>query len=318
MIRVSEVTSWTLNSLMNKRGLAGSSLREGSATGVFAGTMAAPTSTLYESLMCRPGVKVECRVHRGIRQGCGFSGFLYSVPIELLLCKIREVISGFRIPNCSTSLSVSAYADDIVAMPSQQSTEEQLQQQIAGQYCEGLQAELEELSRNLGAFFSDRAKGALVRVRFQMLREMDAPSSFFFNLEKKCGESKHMHALYMSDGRLSSDTSEVRGRAVEFYSDLYKAESCDDACVDTLVADLPKLTMGDVDSLELPLTLDELQTAVSQMAPGRAPGIAGLPVEFYKTFWEQIGRDLFLMFDRVYTGWWSAAELQGSGADSVA
>ncbi|KAI4883508.1 hypothetical protein NFI96_029469, partial [Prochilodus magdalenae] len=435
-------------------------------------------------------------VHRGIRQGCGFSGFLYSVPIELLLCKIREVISGFRIPNCSTSFSVSAYADDIVAMshldlfilhasiyeqefifvnvyapntgrdraamsttlrtePSQYNQDAilvlggdwnctldftmdrtgdeshmlsesdlkgvvtvnnlvdcwrikhptlkqftwlkavdgrtsaarldrfyipaphcnrlvgaqvvpvsfsdhsavvihlaisaehrraaywkfnvrllqdaafcssfqafwarwserkagvsslrqwwdvgkaqiklfcqlytayttsegkralaalersiaQLQQQIAGQHCEGLQAELEELRRNLGAFFSDRAKGALVRARFQMLREMDAPSSFFFDLEKKCGESKHMHALYMSDGRLSSDTSEVRGRAVEFYSDLYKAESCDDACVDTLVADLPKLTMGDVDSLELPLMLDELKTAVSQMAPGRA------------------------------------------------
>ncbi|KAI4890365.1 hypothetical protein NFI96_008162 [Prochilodus magdalenae] len=175
----------------------------------------------------------------------------------------------------------------------------QLQQQIAGQHCEGLQVELEELRHDLGSFFFDRAKGALVRARFQMLREGDAPSSFFFNPEKKCGETKHMHALYMSDGRLSSDTSEIRERAVEFYSDLYKAESCDDACVDTLVAGLPRLTMGDVDSLELPLMLDELQTAVSQMAPGRAPGIDGLLVE---TFWEQIGHDLFLMLTECIQG----------------
>ncbi|KAI4885592.1 hypothetical protein NFI96_030074 [Prochilodus magdalenae] len=119
----------------------------------------------------------------------------------------------------------------------------QLQQQIAGQHCEGLQVELEELRCNLGSFFSDRAKGALVRARFQMLREMDAPSSFFFNLEKKCGETKHMHALYMSDDRLSSDTSEIRERAVEFYSDLYEAVACDDACVAALVADLLRLTM---------------------------------------------------------------------------
>ncbi|KAI4891758.1 hypothetical protein NFI96_005206 [Prochilodus magdalenae] len=178
----------------------------------------------------------------------------------------------------------------------------QLQQQIAGHHCEGLQAELEELHHDLGSFFSDRARGALVRARFQTLREMDAPSSFFFNLEKKCGEAKRMHALYMSNGRLSSDTGEVRDRAVEFYSDLYKAESCDDACVDTLMADLPKLTVGDVDSLDLPLTLDELKTAVSQMAPGRAPGIDGLPVEFYKTFWEQIGHDLFLMLTECIQG----------------
>ncbi|KAI4890364.1 hypothetical protein NFI96_008161 [Prochilodus magdalenae] len=43
-------------------GLAGSPLRGGSATGVFAGTMAAPTSTLYESLTRRHDVRVECRV----------------------------------------------------------------------------------------------------------------------------------------------------------------------------------------------------------------------------------------------------------------
>lgn len=30
-----------------------------------------------------------------------------------------------------------------------------------------------------------RQKGALIRARFASLREMDAPSSFFFNLEKK-------------------------------------------------------------------------------------------------------------------------------------
>ncbi|KAI4882255.1 hypothetical protein NFI96_022783 [Prochilodus magdalenae] len=98
---------------------------------------------------------------------------------------------------------------------------------------------------------------------------------------------------------VSPGTSEIRERAVEFYSDLYKAVACDDACVDALVADLPRLTMGDVDSLELPLMLDELQTAVSQMAPGRAPGIDGL---FYKTFWEQIGHDLFLMLTECIQG----------------
>ncbi|KAI4887394.1 hypothetical protein NFI96_008656 [Prochilodus magdalenae] len=41
---------------------SGSPLCGGSATGVFAGTMAAPTSTLYESLTRRHCVKVECRV----------------------------------------------------------------------------------------------------------------------------------------------------------------------------------------------------------------------------------------------------------------
>ncbi|KAI4899661.1 hypothetical protein NFI96_033222 [Prochilodus magdalenae] len=43
-------------------------------------------------------------------------GFMYSIAIEPLLCKIKEVVSGFRIPDCSTSFCVSAYADDVVVM----------------------------------------------------------------------------------------------------------------------------------------------------------------------------------------------------------
>ncbi|KAL6456163.1 hypothetical protein MHYP_G00360140 [Metynnis hypsauchen] len=167
-----------------------------------------------------------------------------------------------------------------------------LEQQIGGRDCDGVQAELEELRRDMGAFLLDRAKGALVRARFQLLREMDAPSSFFFNLEKQYNESKQIYALYMSDGRLSSDVREIQDRTVEFFSDLYKAEKCDNDCVDTLLADLPKLALDNKDMLDLPLTLEELKTAAFQISPGRAPGVDGLPVEFYKTFWDHIGQDL--------------------------
>ncbi|KAL7840024.1 hypothetical protein SRHO_G00266820 [Serrasalmus rhombeus] len=70
----------------------------------------------------------------------------------------------------------------------------------------------------------------------------------------------------MSDGRLSSDVRGIQDRTVEFYSDLYKAEKCDNDCVDALLADSK-------DTLDLPLTLEELKTAAFQMSLGRAPGI---------------------------------------------
>lgn len=41
-----------------------------------------------------------------------------------------------------------------------------------------LQVNLSELHRDLGDFFQMKAKGSLVRARFSMLKEMDAPSSF--------------------------------------------------------------------------------------------------------------------------------------------
>ena len=60
----------------------------------------------------------------------------------------------------------------------------EIEVEMVGQGNVGLQANLAELRRDLGSFFQVKAKGALVRARFSMLKEMDAPSSFFFGLER--------------------------------------------------------------------------------------------------------------------------------------
>ncbi|CDQ59921.1 unnamed protein product [Oncorhynchus mykiss] len=129
--------------------------------------------------------------------------------------------------------------------------------EMVGQGNIDLQANLTELRRDLGSFFQVKAKGALVRARFSVLKEMDAPSSSFFGLERQSGEAKGRHCLRLSDGRVTSVVGEMRERTVEFYTELYRAEVCD------------------------------------PMSSGRAPGVDGLPVEFYKKFWGIIGQDFF-------------------------
>ena len=89
-----------------------------------------------------------------------------------------------------------------------------------GQNNVGLQANLAELHRDLSSFFQVKAKGALVRVRFSMLKEMDAPSSLLFALERQSGEAKGMHCLRLSDWRLTSVMGEMREWTVEFYTEL--------------------------------------------------------------------------------------------------
>ena len=46
----------------------------------------------------------------------------------------------------------------------------------------------DELWRDWGSFLQEKTKGVFVRARFSLLREMDAPSSFFFNLERQGGQ----------------------------------------------------------------------------------------------------------------------------------
>jgi hypothetical protein len=64
---------------------------------------------------------------------------------------------------------------------------------------------------------------------------------------------------------------ETREQTVEFYTELYRAEVCDPMCAQVLFAGLPKLSLAQMDEMDIPLLSHELAEAVTQMSPGRAP-----------------------------------------------
>lgn len=49
------------------------------------------------------------------------------------------------------------------------------------------------------------------------------------------------------------------------------------------------------EKLSKALSLDELYKALQDMEAGKAPGIDGLPVDFYKSFWTVLGEDLLMV-----------------------
>ena len=73
---------------------------------------------------------------------------------------------------------------------------------------------LAELQRSLGSVLQDRASGALVRARFSMSNEMDAPTSFFFGLERQQGQDGHMNRMRLPDRWVTCEQSEMREGAV--------------------------------------------------------------------------------------------------------
>uniref|UniRef100_A0A3B5PPF5 Reverse transcriptase domain-containing protein n=1 Tax=Xiphophorus maculatus TaxID=8083 RepID=A0A3B5PPF5_XIPMA len=138
-----------------------------------------------------------------------------------------------------------------------------------------------------------RAQGALVRSRFQSVSEMDAPSKFFFSLEKKNGQNRLIHCIRSEDGKELTDPTELRKRAVDFFSTLYASEFKEDSVItEEFFKDLQKVSDQDNLILEHALTLEELQEALLSMENGKAPGIDGLSVEFYKSCWPVLAEDL--------------------------
>ena len=155
----------------------------------------------------------------------------------------------------------------------------EIARKITGQNEFLLNQELTCMRRELGTLLQDRA-GVLVQARHTHLKDVDAPTSFFFNLERRVGESKQMLCLHLRDGRISHDVGEMREAVVDFYEKLYGAEATDQQQADLLLEDLP--TLGEVQRGEIGgrVSLQELTKAVQQMNSGRAPGVDGRPVNF--------------------------------------
>ncbi|KAI3364563.1 hypothetical protein L3Q82_011349 [Scortum barcoo] len=167
--------------------------------------------------------------------------------------------------------------------------------------CTGDQGHIEALKSKKAAAIANllgiTAQGALVRSRFMNASMLDSPSKFFFSLESRNGQRKVIHCLRSDNGSSLTETTEIRRYATRFYRDLFKTELVEDPELDsTFLSGLPQVGDSSDSLLSADLTLDELHVALMSLANGKAPGIDGIPVEFYKAFWPVVGEDMLEVF----------------------
>ncbi|CAM2106153.1 unnamed protein product [Caretta caretta] len=121
---------------------------------------------------------------------------------------------------------------------------------------------------------------------------MDRSPHFFYALEKTRGAKKHITCLLAEDGAPLTDPVEMCGRARDFYTSLFSPDPTDPGACRLLWEELPMVSVGDRDRLELPLTLAEFSEALRHMPTNKSPGMDGLTVEFCCAFWDILGPDL--------------------------
>ncbi len=126
-----------------------------------------------------------------------------------------------------------------------------------------------------------KAKGALVRSRFQSVEQMDVPSKYFFGLEKKNGQKRFFHSLRSESGTMLNDVNENRKRIVKFLQKVCTKVSSKPNRINYFFEDLPKVSFESNQDLGGALRLEELEKTLQSMQPGKASGIDALPVEFF-------------------------------------
>ena len=158
-------------------------------------------------------------------------------------------------------------------------------------YSPTVAAERDALVTELHKIVHDRCLGAQVRSRAKWIEEGEKSTKYFFNLEKQNIAKTSIKTLLKEDGSYTKTDTEVIEEGYLFYKNLYKEELASKHEIKDYLNhtnSLRLLNKKEAESLEGKITRKECELALKNMKNNKSPGSDGLPVEFYKTFWQEL------------------------------
>ena len=173
---------------------------------------------------------------------------------------------------------------------------------------ENLVKEIEDIENNLQAdniqllerkkeLLQDLRKakidGSIIRSRAKWIQEGEKCTKYFCSLEKRNYVDKAFHYIETEKGEIINDKTEIRTQVKTYYEKLYKSKEADIVDVDLAtinnLQEAPRLSDEESNSIEGKITEAEALGSLKKMENNKSPGSDGLPTEFYKFFWKDIG-----------------------------
>ena len=146
-----------------------------------------------------------------------------------------------------------------------------------------------------------QAKASQIRSKAQYVEEGEKNTAYFLSLEKQRQISNTIYEIQTSDGILVKSNENIMSHIKMFYTDLYSTrhtEYVDYSFIDSL--DTPRLKDGDQDICEGLITLMECDLASQKIKLDKSPGLDGIPIELYHTFWHILGSFLIKIYNESF------------------
>ncbi len=152
--------------------------------------------------------------------------------------------------------------------------------------------QLSSLKEEYDLLSHSKAEFILHRTRQKYYFESERPSHLLALRLKECESKAYISAIKSSDDQVTTNPVAINDIFKGFYTNLYKAETDFDEPICKQYLDkleLPRISQMDKESLEAPLSLEELHVSLKSLQKGKLPGLDGLPPELYLEIWDLVG-----------------------------
>ena len=144
----------------------------------------------------------------------------------------------------------------------------------------------------------ERVKGNMFRSKVKWYEDGEKNTKYFFSLEKARYNAKTCYKLISEDQQEIVDPEKIIQIQRKFYEDLYS----NDEDVEFKMKNIFNVQVSDEtrNVQNTQISMEDLQTAIRTMNNNKTPGFDGIPVDFYKVFWNYLKKPFMDMLLECY------------------
>ena len=128
----------------------------------------------------------------------------------------------------------------------------------------------------------------------------EKPNKYFYQIEKQKQAKKQIKQLQNEQNNTLTTNVEILKECQKFYQNLYNKQKNSLDTQKELLKNVPKkVEIEHNEKVIKPINKNEIKQTINQMENDKSPGIDGIPIEFYKTFYHTIENDLLQIYNNI-------------------
>lgn len=143
---------------------------------------------------------------------------------------------------------------------------------------------VKKVRHELEVIDAERYKAAVIRARSERLWMGEMPNKRAMSHEKRHASRNEIKQIRFQS-EVTSEALLIERAFVEHYRELFGNGTRSGLGFDSeFMSEMPRLEDGVRESLEMPISVPEIERAIDELPSGKSPGPDGLGAKFYKSF----------------------------------